>query len=189
MQAYAGTTSSQESPTPTQSSAWRIAPPLDRLPQDRMVRELSEVPKGALRTVFGKALGKRIWEQARRPRPVSGEACGGTRNVTDSELFVAMIESISRRAADTLAQNRRQAKAIGLNLTYSDGSIRTETVRLARPSADAREIASAAVDLFRQFELSELPLVSINLTTATVHSEAIPEADAPLACAMAPSTA
>ena len=101
------------------NDAWRIAPPIDQLPRVRMVRELHGVPRGALRTRFGKVLAKRIWEQVRRPRLPTGQT--GTpeqgRNgpasemldVTDNELFVAMIESVSRRAAETLSQDRRQA--------------------------------------------------------------------------------
>jgi nucleotidyltransferase/DNA polymerase involved in DNA repair len=187
------------SPRLSNSAAWRVAPPVDKLPKDRMLRELSGVPKGALRAVFGKELGKQIWEQVRRPRPVAGDAGApqqphtaarrGTLDVTDNELFAAMIESISRRAAETLAQHRRQANAIGLNLAYSDGSVRTESIRLARPSADAGDISAAAVHLFQRREPSDLLPISINLTTTTVQIEAILDAIVPIGCAVAASHA
>jgi nucleotidyltransferase/DNA polymerase involved in DNA repair len=178
-------------PTLSKSAGWHIVP-IDRLPMDRMVRKLSGVPKGALRTVFGKALGRRIWEQVRRPRPLAGQAeragptlpnAGAvTLGVTDSELIVAMIESVSRRAAETLDQHRRQAKALGLKLVHSDGSVKTESARLARPSADASEIAAAAVELFQRCALGDSPLVSINLTTTTVQTEALLDSVAPFGC-------
>jgi hypothetical protein len=176
-------------------SVWHIAPAENRR-KDRLLEKLNGVPKGALRTVFGKVLGRRIWEQVRQPASHTGLRVQASKQprttsagITDDELLLAMIESVCRRAAETLGQRRRLARAIGLTLAYADGFIQSERARLARPSADASEIGAAAIELFQGREPRESPLVSINLTTATLQPEAVPGPAAPLSCTSAPSHA
>jgi nucleotidyltransferase/DNA polymerase involved in DNA repair len=176
-------------------SIWHIAPAENRR-KDRLVRKLNGVPKRALRAVFGKVLGRRIWEQVRRPAsptgrcvPASKEPRTTSAGITDDELLLAMIESVCRRAAQTLGQHRRLARAIGLTLAYADGFVHSERARLARPSADATEIGAAAIELLQGHEPRQSPLVSLNLTTATLLPEAVLEPTPPLGCTSAPSHA
>ena len=177
---------------------WHVAPKSGSA-RDRLLNDLDGVPKAALRTVFGKAMGRRIWERVRRSNESARQpGAGSPREVTsdplaaelaDADLILAMIESVGRRAAETLSLHKRQAKAIGLMLTYADGVVTSESVRLARPSADAGEICGAAVGLFRCCKAREAALVSVNLTTSTLQAEAVLDPGAPLHCAMAASHA
>lgn len=177
---------------------WHVAPKSGTA-RDRLLNDLDGVPKAALRTVFGKAMGRRIWERVRRSNESARQpGAGSSREVTsdplaaeltDADLILAMIESVGRRAAETLSLHKRQAKAIGLMLTYADGVVTSESVRLAGPSADAGEICGAAVGLFRCCKAREAALVSVNLTTSTLQAEAVLDPAAPLHCAMAASHA
>jgi hypothetical protein len=177
---------------------WHVAPK-SGIARDRLLNDLDGVPKAALGTVFGKAMGRRIWERVRRSnesarQPGAGSSREATSDplaaeLTDTDVILAMIESVGRRAAETLSLHKRQAKAIGLMLTYADGVVTSESVRLARPSADAGEICGAAVGLFRCCKAREAALVSVNLTTPTLQAEAVLDPAAPLHCAMAPSHA
>jgi len=177
---------------------WHVAPK-SGIPRDRMLKDLDGVPKAALRTMFGKVMGRRIWEQVRRSNEPTRRADPGNSSrpasrlvgvgpeVTDTELVLAMIESVSWRAGETLRAHKREAKAIGLALTYADGAATSESARLARPSADAGEISTAAIALFRSRRPREAALVSINLTTSTLQTEAALDPAADLHCAMTPS--
>src|SRR6266436_4535789 len=69
-------------------SVWHIAP-AENARKDRIVRELNGVPKGALRTVFGKVLGRRIWEQVRRPSPPASASHAGTVGDANTQPNVA----------------------------------------------------------------------------------------------------
>jgi hypothetical protein len=180
------------------STSWHVAPK-SGIARDRMLKDLDGVPKVALRTAFGKVMGRRIWEQVRRSNEPArrAETATGTKAIwrgvaaefSDADLVLAMIESVSRRAAETLSTHKRQAKAIGLVLTYVDGAVTSETARLARPSADAVEISAAAIALFRSSQAREAALVSINLTTLTLQAEAVLDSAAALSCSMTPSHA
>ena len=177
---------------------WHVAPK-SGIGRDRLLNDLAGVPKATLRTVFGKAMGRRIWERVRRSnesarQPGAGSSREATSDplaaeLTNTDVILAMIESVGRRAAETLSLHKRQAKAIGLMLTYADGVVTSESVRLARPSADAGEICGAAVGLFRCCKPREAALVSVNLTTSTLQAEAVLDPAAPLHCAMAASHA
>jgi nucleotidyltransferase/DNA polymerase involved in DNA repair len=166
---------------------------------ERMVRELQGVPKTALQTVFGKALGQRIWLQARRTPPLPAETApvsGAGPHLTpfgpsDGEIVQGMIGYLSRRAGETLRLEQRQAKTIGLRLVYADGAARMYRLRLARPSSDAREIAAAASELFQRCERrADAPLESIDLTASSVQAEAVRDEEAaPLDCVLAGSQA
>lgn len=179
---------------------WHIAPK-SGIPRDRMLKDLDGVPKAVLRTMLGKVMGRRIWEQVRRSKEPARRADAGdaTRlashlvgvgsEVTDTELVLAMIESVSRRAGEALRAHKREAKAIGLFLSYADGAATSESARLARPSADTSEISAAAIALFRSCRPREAALVSINLTTSTLQTDAASDPAAHLHCAMTPSHA
>jgi hypothetical protein len=134
--------------------------------RERMVSELRGVPRPALQTVFGKALGRRIWERARH------FAGGG---VADEEILGGMIEYVSRRAGEALRENRRQAKAIGLRLEYADGVETLNRMRLARPTNDGREILVAAMELFGRTEARGVMVESVDLKVTSVQTEPVNE--------------
>jgi nucleotidyltransferase/DNA polymerase involved in DNA repair len=172
--------------------------------------ELAGVPKPVLRTVFGKQLGRRIWERTRRPRqdaahrpydaPAGAPPAGSSdatpkkgatvrkRMATDlvnAEILRGMIEYLSRRAGETLDQNRRQARSATLTLCYDDGTREIASARLARPTSDPAELCEAVSELFRSFEAGDAALESINLTTSSVAVESVVEVAPDLSCALA----
>jgi nucleotidyltransferase/DNA polymerase involved in DNA repair len=153
--------------------------------------EFAGVPKPALRAVFGKRLGQRLWETARRQSsarqrqampaaptlpalPVAG---------LNTEILRGMIEYLSRRASETLDHNRRQANAVTLTLHYADSTQESARVRLARPTTNPQEISEAVSTLFHNFETREPALESINLSTNSIPAECVLHASPELGCA------
>jgi nucleotidyltransferase/DNA polymerase involved in DNA repair len=160
-----------------------------------MVGELQGVPKPALQTVFGKALGRRIWDYARRlgeGRAGSQATSEGHGNrgsvesvVTDGEILGGMIDYVSRQAGETLRQSRREAKAIGLRLVYADGVATLDRMRLARPTSDGRELSEAAVELFRRSRAREGVVDRVDLKVTSVAAESVRETPGSLEYGMA----
>jgi hypothetical protein len=144
--------------------------------RDRMVDELGGVPRPALETVFGKELGRRIWE---RSRHFSGD------EVPDEDIVGGMVEYVSRRAGEALRANWRQAKAIGLRVEYMDGVATLYRMRLARPTSDAAELLEAAMELFGRAEARCAGVASVKLNVTSVHAEAVTEGAGGLGFAMA----
>ena len=165
------------------------------------------IPKGALRAVFGNELGQQIWKLARparrqaedartlvepipaKPIPTKYDtpAAAAASGLDDGEIVRGMIGYVCRRAAETLAHHNRQAKAIGLKLTYSDGIVSTHRTRLAQPTGDAQELAAAAVDLFYAFALRKVALESVHLTTTTLQAEDVTDHTPQFVNALAPA--
>ena len=128
----------------------------------RMTAHLQGVAKPMLQTVFGKALGVRIWEQAR------GECAHPADNpinrVADSEISTGMVNYVSLRAAGTLRECRRQAKAIRLTVTYENGESRAARMRLATPTSEINELAEAATELLRRLPVPGVQSVDLAVT-------------------------
>jgi nucleotidyltransferase/DNA polymerase involved in DNA repair len=159
-----------------------------------LLTELRYVPKPALRAVFGDGFGRRIWELTRHqdehqrptsPTPGALTAMAVPHGLTEPEIVSGMIEYVSRRAAETLAEEQRQAKAIGLRLLYADGLVHTQRTRLARPTSDSHELSAAAIDLFHRAPARKLAVVSVSLTGTTVQAEAVHDSLPRLRCALA----
>jgi nucleotidyltransferase/DNA polymerase involved in DNA repair len=190
--------------------AQTVTAPDTRAVQD-FARELAGVPKPVLRTVFGKHLGRRIWELTRRPcaeQTRSGLATSDqtatthtasdaaraknatrpTKMATDlieTQILDGMLGYLSRQASDTLSRNRRMAQSVTVTLGFEDGSCQIASDRLARPTNDAKEICHAVTDLFRRLSAAEGVLASINLTAKSVEADADVEIAPDLGCALA----
>jgi hypothetical protein len=152
--------------------------------------DFAGVPKPVLRTVFGKHLGRRIWELSRGTEARDGgssqpgELTAAT-ELANAEILRGMIGYLSRRGAETLELNQRQASAVAITLTYVDGIQKVARARLARPTTDPLEIREAAIVLFRTFEPGDAALESVNLTTSTLQAESVVELATDLSCALA----
>jgi DNA polymerase-4 len=122
------------------------------------IGELSHVPRPALEAAFGEVIGRQIWERARgldgrevmlpsTPKSVSRETTieGGT---IDIEFLGSLIEYLSERIGSTLREYGRQARTIGLRIRYVDNFSAHQTIRIARPTNDERELLAEAKDLF-----------------------------------------
>jgi len=105
--------------------------------------------------------------------------------LVNAEILSGMIEYLSRRAGETLKENRRQARFATLTLCYDDGMREIGSVRLARPTANPPEICEAVSELFRSFEAGNAALESINLTTSSIEVESVVEVAPDLNCALA----
>jgi impB/mucB/samB family C-terminal domain len=128
----------------------------------RMAARLQGVPKPMLRTVFGKALGLRIWEQARRER--AHPADSPTNQVADFEISTGMVKYLSLRAAGALRECSRQARAIRLTVTYENGESRAARMRLATPTNEINELAEAATKLLHRLPLRGVQSVGLGVT-------------------------
>ena len=153
-------------------------------PGDAMVDGLRGVPKPMLQTVFGRMLGRRIWEQARRlaDHRVGSQMAREGRStpqraspVGDADIVGGMTEYVSRRAAETLDESGRQAKAIGLRIVYVDGVSRLERMRLARPTNQEQQLSAAAMELFRRSEARDVAVEAVHLTVTSVQAERVTE--------------
>jgi impB/mucB/samB family C-terminal domain len=145
--------------------AWtlRVArPATDRL---RRSGALLGVPRPALQTIFGKSMGRRLWDQAR-----SKVGTRPTDAVLDSEVSAGMIAYASQQAADTLRRAGRQAKGLAVTILYTDGETKRARARLARSTNAADKISGAAIGLLRQIPLHDAPIAAIRLSTTTVET-------------------
>jgi hypothetical protein len=157
-------------PSASHPPAWAFRVPRPEGDGFRMTARLQGVPKPMLRTVFGKALGLRIWEQARRG--CAHTADSPKNQVADSEISTGMVNYVSLRTAGTLRECSRQAKAIRLTVTYQNGESRAAQMRLATPTSEINELAKAATELLHR--LSILGVQSVNLAVTVIEAAAIP---------------
>jgi hypothetical protein len=137
----------------------------------RMAQELRGVPKPALQTIFGKSLGRHIWEQARaKGAPASTPPID---RIADTDISNGMVAYVSRQAADALRESERQARGLSITITYADGEATVARTRLARATNDGDIIAEAAIELLRQVSVRAVALVSIRLAMTGVELAAV----------------
>jgi hypothetical protein len=157
-------------PSASQPPAWAFRVPRPEGNGFRMTARLQGVAKPMLQTVFGKALGLRIWQQARRE--YEHPAVSPTNQVADSEITTAMVNYVSLRAAGALRQCSRQAKAIRLTVTYENGESRAARMRLATPTSEINELADAATELLHRLPVRGVQ--SIDLAVTIVEAAVLP---------------
>jgi DNA polymerase-4 len=144
------------------------------------IGELRQVPRAALEAAFGEVIGGQIWERARgldgrevmlpsTPKSVSRETTieGGT---IDTEFLGGLIEYLSERIGSTLREYGRQARTIGLRIRYVDHFSAHQTIRIARPTNDERELLAEAKELFAKLFTRRVAvcLVGVNVTNLEV---------------------
>jgi hypothetical protein len=164
-----------------------------------MVGELRGVPKPMLQIVFGKVLGRRIWEHTRRlagsgvksqvtpSADTNGATAGG--GIPDAEIVGGMIAYVSRRAGETLRESGRQAKAIGLRIVYADGVSTLDRMRLARLTDEGAELAEAARDLLGRSMARGVAVASVDLRVTSIPAERAGERAGDLSCALVSAVA
>jgi nucleotidyltransferase/DNA polymerase involved in DNA repair len=147
--------------------------------QPTMLSRLRGVPKAALEAIFGRSLGARIWAESRGPISHEAQRRGGARTalrndqgqVSDLEIVVGMIEYLARQAAVTLRDCGRQAKAIGLQVTYEDGEVTLQRSSLFAATTDETRLADAAKELLCKSGRRSLNVESVDLTLTSVEAE------------------
>jgi nucleotidyltransferase/DNA polymerase involved in DNA repair len=157
------------SPSAGPTPAWAIRVARSVGDGIRMAERLRGVPKPMLQTIFGNALGRRIWQQARVEN--TQPAARAADQVADAEISSAMVDYLCQQAADSLRKRSRQAKAITLTVTYTDGAARVARARLLRPTSNGDEIAEAATALLRRF--SDCGVRSVDLTVTSVKTTSV----------------
>ena len=156
--------------------AWTIhvARPTDPH-RDELAQELRGVPKGALRHVFGKALGTQIWQQNRaasttaKPAPAAAIAVNAPiqaveNGVTDGEISSGMLRHLCTEAAATLRKHKRLAKSISITVSYSDGESENVREPLLFASNDAESLETAARLALRAARSHVFVSLKLNLT-------------------------
>jgi nucleotidyltransferase/DNA polymerase involved in DNA repair len=147
----------------TPSWAIRVARPVGD--GYRMAEELRGVPVGALQRVFGRALGRRIWQQERADAGARPAASSGGR-VSDAEIAFGMVGYLCEQAASTLRGRQRIASGVTLTASYADGGTKAAQGRLAKPTNLASDIDALARQL-----MDELPrdgVQSVNLKVSSI---------------------
>jgi DNA polymerase-4 len=145
------------------------------------IGQLRQVPRPALEAVFGEAIGRQIWERARgldgreimmpsTPKSISRETTieGGT---IDTEFLGGLIEYLSERIGSTLREYGKQARTIGLRVRYVDYFAANQTVRLARPTNDERELLAAAKDLFQKLFTRRVAVRLVGVSVTNLESD------------------
>jgi hypothetical protein len=162
---------------------WTIRVARPAADRSELARELRGVPKAALRQVFGKVLGTRLWQQNRasatppatnpKPTPV---AISPTAPISDAEVSRGMLSYLCVEAAATLREHKRSAKSVGLTVQYSDGVSEFLQHSLRHATNDAAALETAARLALRGMR-SDI-FVSLKLdVTATAATYAPPVAD------------
>jgi hypothetical protein len=128
-----------------------------------LVSRLRGVPKGALKTVLGKELGTRAWQEVR------GRVDSGT--VPDGEIVAGLMRHLSQRAAEELWANDRQAKFVRLTVCYQDGGSVSDRARLPGLTQEASDILAAAAGLFAGFDRPPGQVSSLNLDVTAAASD------------------
>jgi nucleotidyltransferase/DNA polymerase involved in DNA repair len=145
-----------------------------------MVGEFVGVPRPALEAVFGRTLGRRIWEHNRKVTSRKGEVSPGAAEalaaasaavIAGPEIAHGIIKHLSQRAADTLRQNGRKARCITLELTYADGTSKMERLHLGAPTDEPRELMAASEELIVKMPLNTaVQSMSVHVSSVAARS-------------------
>jgi len=104
------------------------------------------------------------------PKSVSRETTieGGT---IDTEFIGGLLEYLSERIGSTLREYGKQAGTIGVRLRYVDHFSAHQTMRLARPSNDERELLAATRELFAKQFTRRVALRHIGVSVANLDAD------------------
>lgn len=162
--------------------AWTIRITRPAAPdRNELAQELRGVPKAALRQVFGKIMGTRLWQLNRAiattasnrtktapvvaiPTRLSAAPVAATQQIRDREISSGMLQYLCSEAAATLRDRKRVAKSIALTVLYSDG--KSETVRqpLPRAANEAAALETAARFALRSMRSQAFVSLKLDLT-------------------------
>jgi DNA polymerase IV len=145
------------------------------------IGQLRQIPKPVLMAAFGEAIGEKIWERSRgldgrevlrpsTPKSISRETTieGGT---IDPEFLGGLLEYLGERIGKSLRENGKQARTIGLRLRYVDHYSAHQTLRLARPTNDERELLAAAKELFGKLFARRVAVHLVGVSVTNMESD------------------
>lgn len=161
--------------------AWTIRITRPAAPdRDELATELRGVPKAALRQVFGKIMGTRLWQLNRaiattapasvKTAPVAAiparpsALIAPAPRIPDTDISSGMLQYLCAEAAATLQDRKRLAKSIALTVLYSDG--KSEYVRQPLPHAanEATALETAARLALRSMRSTAFVSLKLDLT-------------------------
>jgi hypothetical protein len=156
--------------------AWTIRVARPAVPsRNELANELLGVPKAALRQVFGKVLGTRLWQQNRAattPAPATAKAppvaaISPNAPISDAEISGGMLRYLCAEAATTLCEHKRFANSVALTVQYSNGE--TEALRqpLRQGTNDATALETAARLALRRMRSDVFVSLKLDVTAAT----------------------
>jgi nucleotidyltransferase/DNA polymerase involved in DNA repair len=148
---------------------------------NELTKELSGVPKAALRQVFGKIMGTRLWQLNRAiattsptnaktaptaaiPARPSAAPTAVTPRIPDREISTAMLQYLCAQAAGTLRERKRLAKSISLTVLYSDGASESVRQPLPRAANEAAALETAARLALRSMRSNAFVSLKLDLT-------------------------
>ena len=119
---------------------------------NELAQELHRVPKAALRQVFGKMLGTRLWQQQQaadkahtaNAKPAPRETTSSNASISNGEISSGMLRYLCAEAAKTLRDRKRLAKSIVLTVQYPNGESETAKEPLLYPVNDAADLEATA---------------------------------------------
>jgi len=168
-------------PLSESAPAWTIRISRPAAPgRDELATGLSGVPKAALRQVFGKIMGTRLWQLNRAIATTCGASAKAapvaanpaqpsapvvpTPRIPDYEVSSGMLRYLCSEAAAALRDRKRLAKSIALTVLYSDG--KSESVRqpLPRAANDAPALETAARLAMRSLRSTAFVSMKLDLT-------------------------
>jgi DNA polymerase-4 len=145
------------------------------------VGQLREIPLAALEALFGRVVGRQLWERARgldarpvrqpqRAQSVSRETTieGGT---ADRMFLTALLEYLAERVAATLRQRGQQARVLVLRLQYADRLAVARRVRLVPASNDEKLLLQRAVELLQGLYTRRVAIGKVGLTVEGLEPE------------------
>jgi DNA polymerase IV len=143
------------------------------------IGQLRRIPKPVLAAAFGDQIGEQMWECARgldgrksstAPACVSRETTieGGS---VDRDLLGGLLEYLSERIGATLRERGKQAGTMGVRVRYADHCSAHQTVRLACPTNDERELLAAAKELFAKLVARGVAVRQVGLSVANLDAE------------------
>jgi nucleotidyltransferase/DNA polymerase involved in DNA repair len=162
---------SRSLPSVDNAPAWTIRVARREADRNELAKELLEVPKAALRQVFGKVLGTRLWQQNRaaaatpstnaKPAPI---AISPTAPISDADISSGMLRYLCNQTAATLREHQRFAKSIVLTVQYSDGESETVRQPLPQTANDAASLETAARLALRRMRTNIFVSLKLDVT-------------------------
>ncbi len=158
-------------PLPESAPAWTIRVARPASPdRNELARELRDVPEAALRQVFGKLLGTRLWQQNRVLALSSGDAkdLSATKSIADAEISSGMLHYLCAEASTTLQERKRFAKSLSLTVQYPNGESEIAHQLLLRSTNDSVSLEAAAHAAIRGLRSNAFVSLKLDVTaTAT----------------------
>jgi nucleotidyltransferase/DNA polymerase involved in DNA repair len=153
--------------------AWtiRVARPA-ATDRNELARELHDVPKAALRQVFGKTLGTRLWQHQRaadtanaiNAKRVTTEASSSSALISDGEISRGMLRYLCTEAAATLRNRNRLAKSIALTVQYRNGESEALREPLPHPTNEVAALEATALLALRSMRSDAFVSLKLDLT-------------------------